>query len=107
MPVPDNGLSVDVERLNGTVLIHVSGDLDVAAVPGLEQALAEAEEDAATVIVDLRRLRFIDSAGLRCLLQAGTRAHRGGHRLSVRRGPYAVHRVFELTRAERVLDFID
>src|SRR4051794_30055465 len=56
-------------------------------VPRIEQALTEAEEDAATVIVDLRRLRFIDSAGLRCLLQAGTRAHRGGHRLSARRRP--------------------
>ena len=107
MPVPDNGLSVDVERADGTVLIHVSGDLDVAAVTRLEEALAEGEANASTVIVDLRRLRFIDSAGLRCLLQAGTRAHRNGHRLSVRRGPYAVHRVFELTRAERVLDFID
>jgi anti-sigma B factor antagonist len=107
VPVPDNGLSVDVERLDGTVLIHVSGDLDVAAVPRLEQGLSEAEENAEAVIVDLRRLRFIDSAGLRCLLQAGTRAHRNGHRLCVRRGPYAVHRVFELTRAERVLDFID
>jgi anti-sigma B factor antagonist len=107
VPVPDNGLSVDVEQVDGTVLINVSGDLDVAAVSQLEETLAEAEANASTVVVDLRRLRFIDSTGLRCLLQAGTRAHRNGHRLSVRRGPYAVHRVFELTRAERVLDFID
>lgn len=107
MPVPDSGLSLDVESHDGTVLIHVEGDLDVAGVPRLEQALQAAEGSAGTVVVDLRHLRFIDSAGLRCLLQAGTRAHREGHRLGVRRGPWAVHRVFELTRADRILDFID
>ncbi len=39
----------------------------------------------------------MDSTGLHVLLAADQRSHQNGHRPTLRRGPEAVHRVFELT----------
>jgi anti-anti-sigma factor len=100
-------VTVDTDEVPGAAVVRIQGDLDLAGVPAVERALAEAKAQATTLVIDLGRVSFIDSAGMRCLLHAGTEAHRNGHRLSVRRGPSAVQRVFELTRADRILDFID
>jgi anti-sigma B factor antagonist len=57
--------------------------------------------------VDMRRLRFIDSTGLRLLLQANARAQERGYELLLRPGEPAVQRVFEVTGALEVLRFED
>lgn len=100
-------MTVDTDEVPGAAVVRIEGDLDVAGIPALERALEEARAQATTLVVDLHRVSFIDSSGMRCLLHAGMEADRNGHRLGVRRGPRAVQRVFELTRADRVLDFID
>jgi anti-sigma B factor antagonist len=49
------------------------GELDVASAPTLEQELDEVE-DHGCVVVDMRKLDFIDSTGLRVLIKAHQRA---------------------------------
>lgn len=56
-------------------------------------------------MVDLAGLRFIDSTGLRTLIQAHVRAEREGQELVLVPGPDSVQRVFELTRTVDVLRF--
>jgi anti-anti-sigma factor len=56
-------------------------------------------------VVDLAGLRFIDSTGLRTLIQAHVRAEREGQELVLVPGPDSVQRVFELTRTVDVLRF--
>jgi anti-anti-sigma factor len=73
----DFELSVRAEP-HGTV-VTVSGELDVASSHELERELAR--QETALVVVDLRRLTFIDSTGLGVLVRAHQRAQEQGRRI--------------------------
>jgi anti-anti-sigma factor len=91
---------------DGTVSISLQGELDLASARQLETRLAEAErEGPARLVVDLSRLAFIDSTGLRLLLQADARARERDCELVLRPGEPSVQRVFEVTGALDVLRF--
>jgi anti-anti-sigma factor len=93
---------------DSTVSIALEGELDLAGARQMEESLAAAErEGPARLIVDLGRLAFIDSTGLRLLLQADARARECGYELVLRPGEPAVQRVFEVTGALAVLRFED
>ena len=63
-----------VEQLtdpDGTARVVVHGELDLAATPMLRNALDRLRRDARSTVLDLRELTFMDSSGLRVLLEAG------------------------------------
>jgi anti-sigma B factor antagonist len=102
------GLSISSVVEDGTVSIALAGELDLAGARQLEESLAAAErESPARLVVDLERLKFIDSTGLRLLLQADARARERGCELVLRPGEPAVQRAFEVTGALGVLRFED
>ncbi|MGI8730791.1 MAG: STAS domain-containing protein [Solirubrobacteraceae bacterium] len=77
-------------------VVQLIGELDLDGAPRLEEELHEAESgDAASIVIDLRELQFIDSTGIRLLVMASERC--GHERLTLLRGPAQVHRVFEMT----------
>jgi anti-sigma B factor antagonist len=79
--------------------VHVSGDLDLMTAPKLAATLREAQLDVRMVVVDLRELTFIDSAGIHVILAAADEARQQGGRLVLVRGPAQIDRVFTLTGA--------
>jgi anti-sigma B factor antagonist len=90
----------NVEIRNGTqaVVIGVTGELDLASSPALEQELERgAAAQAEVVIVDLRKLEFMDSTGLSVLVRAHQRATENGQRFCVVKGPQQVQRLLSLT----------
>lgn len=66
----NHSLSVN-QHPDGVIVVH--GDIDVAGGPILEAALLKVDGNS-PVIIDLDDVFFIDSSGLRCLLDAGRRA---------------------------------
>jgi anti-anti-sigma factor len=62
-----------------TVRIVVRGELDLASSERLQAALLEAA--APSILVDLRGLTFMDSTGVRTLLQGTEDAGREGRKL--------------------------
>ncbi len=99
-------LVVRSEREGEVHIIELIGELDLDGAPQLEESLREAEAgDATSIVVDLGRLEFIDSTGLRLLVMAAERAPDG--RFSLLRGPKQVHRVFEITDLVDRLPFAD
>ena len=55
-------LQVDYRTDEATVVISLAGELDIASAPELEHAIDHAAASGARlVIVDLRRLEFMDS----------------------------------------------
>ena len=60
-----------------------------------------------TVVIDLSRVTFLDSSGLRCIVTADERARDEGRRLVIVRGPDPVQRVFSITRLEERLEMVD
>jgi anti-sigma B factor antagonist len=87
------------------VQIVLDGELDLATVPVAEQAINRVDQDAATLVLDLRKLRFLDSSGLRLIL--ATHEAQGSRRVVIVRGPAQVDRVFELTGTGERLDIVD
>ena len=111
---PEHGLSADAaattphglvclsdENDDGTACFALSGELDLATAPELDQVLRTAQQNAQLVTVDLRRLSFMDCRGLAVTVAAAMRAGAAGSGFRVVRGPPHVHRLFTLTEADR------
>jgi anti-anti-sigma factor len=108
IPPVESSFRVDVRSQNRTAVVVVSGELDVASGPTLEQELAGAEaSDAQLVILDLRALEFIDSTGLSILIKAHQQAEASGRRFAVVRGRSQVQRLLGLTGLEERLTLVD
>lgn len=101
-------LQVTTENRDQIVHIGLVGELDLSTVAKVQEELRRVEESAPpTVVLDLSRLTFLDSTGLRCIVTADERARDAGRRLVVVRGPDPVQRVFAITRLEERLDMVD
>jgi anti-sigma B factor antagonist len=101
-------LRVGVHNHADTVVLHLDGELDLASAELLEGELQRAEvADAATVVLDLRDLQFVDSAGLRMIVGAHTHARERGQEFAVTRGPEQVQRLLAITRIGEHLRIID
>ena len=66
-PVRPGSPSLSVVHRDGTALVLLGGDVDVAAAGPLETEILEQVDDAPAVVVDLSAVAFLDSAGLRLL----------------------------------------
>jgi anti-sigma B factor antagonist len=89
---------VEVRNADATTVISVSGELDLASSPALEEELERvARSDAQLVVVDLRSLEFMDSTGLSVLVRAHQRAEENGRRLGLVNGSQQVQRLLTLT----------
>jgi len=103
-----NNFSVEVRDGDRAVVIGVSGELDLASSPALEQELERgAASKAELVVVDLRKLEFMDSTGLSVLVRAHQRATEKGQRFAVVRGPQQVQRLLSLTGVAERLTLAD
>jgi anti-anti-sigma factor len=99
--------SISIEEAEETARVVLEGELDIATTPRADAEIRRVEQNGARVIVlDLRKLTFMDSTGLRLLVAADARARDAGHRLAIVRGPAAVHRVLEITGLDAKLDVI-
>jgi anti-anti-sigma factor len=88
--------------------LPLSGELDLfnAAEVGLRIRRAERERPD-VLVLDLRRVSFIDSTMLREIVAADVRARREGRRIAVAADSEAVRRVFRITLLEWRLEVVD
>lgn len=94
-----------VEGRDGVAVMALSGDLDMATAPILRENLARVEASgAATIMIDLREVTFIDSTGLKEFVEAKSRVRENGHRLLMSGATPAAQRLFELTETRFLLD---
>jgi anti-sigma B factor antagonist len=101
-------LDVTTEDRGGLVHMALVGELDLSSVAKVQEELRRIEVDApATLVMDLSKLSFLDSTGLRCIVTADERAREEGRRIVIVRGPDAVQRVFAITRLEERLEIVD
>ena len=62
--------------------VELEGELDIASAAVLDATLDDVERGGATTLtLDLARVRFMDSTGLRSLLRRARRAETAGRRL--------------------------
>jgi anti-sigma B factor antagonist len=97
-----------MERIEGDgVVLTVQGEVDMATVWTLESRLADACARNRAVTVDLRRVTFLDCAGLRLLLAQHAEGQARGCDVVFIQGPPAVRRLFELTGTLEALPFVE
>jgi anti-anti-sigma factor len=101
-------LSTKVRETEGAILISLSGELDLSVMDPLEQVLAAAEaKQPSVLVIDLRDLQFMDSSGIRLVVEADLRAREADRRLILVRGSDPVHRVFTIALLDKRLEFVD
>ena len=90
---------------NGTPVISVMGEVDLATVPALEEALLGMERRPdRRVIVDLTGCTFLDSTGLRALVGTRERLERTNRRLALVLCTPGVLRVLQITGLDEVFE---
>lgn len=91
-------------RLDGAVVLSVSGEVDLANAPSLRAHLKTAIETAEhLVVVDLKDLKYIDSSGIKALLDAHSTFAHGGRPIVLAAVSPMVQRVLEILRLEQVI----
>ena len=101
-------LEVRTEDRDGFVHVALMGELDLSTVAKVQEELRKIEAASPpTLVVDLSKLTFLDSTGLRCIVTADERAREAGRRVVIVRGPDPVQRVFAITRLEERLEMVD
>ena len=89
-------LNVDLRRIGDVSIVEVHGDIDLTTFGQVEAALAAARDGARSVFLDLRQVEFMDTSGLRLVIQEQQQAEIGGYRFAVVRGRRIVQRLFEI-----------
>jgi anti-sigma B factor antagonist len=75
----ENGTIVGLsDNPSGATTVRVQGEIDAATVGELEAGLSQAIHRSRSVEVDFSPVEFIDSSGIKCLLQARLEADRAG-----------------------------
>jgi anti-anti-sigma factor len=97
---------VAVKRDGGHLVVAPSGELDLATVPRVEDALRSPEGPVSHVTLDLTNVSFMDTSGLRLVLEEEKRAAQSGRTYSLVPGPPAVQRIFELSGVADRLPFV-
>jgi anti-anti-sigma factor len=101
-------LEVEITQNGGVSVLTLKGELDISGIARVEDELRQVEETApAAVVLDLRSLTFMDSSGLRLVLEADMRARREARRFAIVPGPESVHRVFLIALLDKRLEFVD
>jgi anti-sigma B factor antagonist len=101
-------LEIDEQVAGSTVVLTLRGELDIATVPRLEQAVAAVlARGARELTIDLRGMSFLDSSGLRLIIVLAERAVAEGWILALVRPEMPALTIFQITRAEENLPFID
>lgn len=97
----------DEGQSDSTIIVSVTGDLDLWNAPALEQRLRRClDQGSQWVVVDLSEAAFLDSSGLGALTNSKRRIERKGGRLVVINTDDQMRRVFELTGLMRVLNVV-
>jgi anti-sigma B factor antagonist len=103
-----SNFAVHTHTSGRAITVVLSGELDLVASPALDRVIEDqAESDVDVIVVDLRRVEFMDSTGLHAVLRIQQAAHELGRRFAVIRGPGQVQRLFELTGLTETLTIVD
>jgi anti-anti-sigma factor len=86
---------VDSQHSDGYLMVSPHGDVDLATADTVRAAL-ESHDGPDPLLLDLRNVDFLDTSGLRVIVEAAHRAEADGHRFAVVRGPARVQRILDI-----------
>ena len=100
--MPDARFTVEVVR--GVPVVAAPEEIDITNAEALRAALSTAAADGhGTLVVDMTRTRFCDSAGLHALIGAHRRARTEGRQVRLAVTGPQVHRLIALAALDRLV----
>ena len=96
-------MTIEIVKKKEETVLLISGRLDTNTAPVLEKTIREDILENATLVLDMKELEYISSAGLRVLLSAQKRMQKNGA-MKLRNVCETVQEVFELTGFSDILD---
>ena len=101
-PLPE--LQVNVEARGPTVIVHVSGEVDMGSEAVMRAALEAGVAPGCDLVLDLADVSFFGSSGLSVCVHVHHDVARVGGRFRLRRPSPVVARVLALTALDEVLE---
>ena len=95
-------LNLNVTKDGETLCVALEGRLDTVSSPELEECLREDLPGMTLLVLDIEKLDYISSAGLRVLLQAHKRMN-GQGRMVLRNVGESILEIFEVTGFTEIL----
>ena len=90
-------LTIELWGERDALCVAPAGEIDLSTIATIHDQLQRLRDAGArNLVLDLRQVVFMDSCGLRLVLQWNERAHEQGFAFAVIQGPPAVARVFEI-----------
>ena len=96
-------MTIEMKKTDAQTVLEVSGRLDTTTAPVLDKTISEDISANTDLVLDLKGLEYISSAGLRVLLSAQKRMQKNGA-MKLRNVCETVQEVFELTGFSDILD---
>lgn len=100
-------MKIESRDIDGTVVVALSGEVDLQHSPTLRKLLMELMLDQRPVVVDLARVAYIDSSGIASLVEAYQMARRNGTRFILAAVSAPAMRVLGLARLDKVFALAD
>jgi anti-anti-sigma factor len=97
---------IEVDDGSGGAVVTPRGELDLATQPQLRAVLDDHARSGALTL-DLSGLRFLDTSGMRLILETAAAAERDGFVFKVLPGGPAVQRLFEVAGVTQLIPFHD
>jgi anti-sigma B factor antagonist len=105
---PPPALRVDVWPEGDVVHVRPAGEIDLDTVSQVRDRMDELRAAGfKRLILDLRAVTFLDSTGIRLVLETDASARADGFEFGLIEGPAKVQRAFEITGLRSALPFID
>ena len=87
-------MTIEIKKNAAEAIIQITGRLDTITAPALDKTINEEIGDAKNLILDMKSLEYISSAGLRVLLSAQKKLKQAMKLINVQE---PVMEVFEMT----------
>ena len=97
-------MKINIEKNNEMLTLKIEGRLDTATAPELEKTINEQSEGTKDLVMDMEKLEYISSAGLRVLLAVQKKMNKVGT-MKLTHVCDAVMEVFEMTGFSDILVF--
>ena len=95
-------LNIEKQLQNDALTVSLEGRLDTTTAPTLEAELKSALDGVKSLTLDLEKLEYISSAGLRVLLYAQTQMNIAGE-MKIKNANETVMEIFEVTGFSDIL----
>lgn len=97
-------MTIVAERNDSVLTLHVAGRFDTNTAPKLEEAISAIPPEVTALILDMKKIEYVSSAGLRVLLGTQKKMSRVGGTLRLTGVCDAVMEVLEMTGFADILE---